>query len=351
MSCTVRDVSRLAGVSPSTVSRVLSRPEMVSTETRERVLAAACKLGWRPNRLARSLTNGATQNIGVVVPDIVNPFFPPLIRGAQQEAWKRGFSVLLGDSDENPERELHMASEFVTQVDGLLLMSSRLPPQQILSLREHCEVVLLNRIVRDLPSVLIDTAAGVREAVRYLAQAGHKTVHYVSGPEYSWSNRQRLAALKAECAAVGLSCSIVARGVGAFDHGRACVSSLLARRATAVLAYDDITAIGILAGLAERSVRVPEELSVIGCDDIMTASQLGLTTISAPCEEVGTIASGLLIDRVVEHANGTGRQRRVLRVPSALVLRNTAGPVPGNRRVRRSANDVSGKGGKRLTPW
>lgn len=331
MNCTVRDVARLAGVSPSTASRALSRPEMISAETRARVLEAARALGWIPNRLARSLTKGSTQNVGIVVPDIVNPFFPPLIRGAQQEAWTRSFSVLLGDSNENSAREFHVARELSTQVDGLLLVSSRLAASEIAELRERCEVVLVNRIIKGVSSVVIDTATGVRRAVQHFVETGHRQVHYVSGPAGSWSNAQRVAALEAECEARGIACRILAPSVGAFERGRACVDDLLAAGATAVLAYDDITALGIIAGLADKHVRVPDDVSIIGCDDIPMAGQLGLATISVPLDAVGSVAVALLIDLIAERTNAQDRRARRRRVPGALVLRATAGSARAGR--------------------
>lgn len=327
VSATVRDVARLAGVSPSTVSRALARPEMISAETRGRVLEAARALDWVPNRLARSLTRGSTENIAVVVPDIVNPFFPPLVRGGQQEAWRRGFSVLLGDSNEDAARELHVANELAAQVDGLLLMSSRLPAREILELRERCEVVVVNRVVRGVSGVVIDTAPSARRAVRHLVGAGHDAVHYVSGPADSWSNKQRVAAVQAACDASGTACHVLAPSVGAFERGRACVDDLLAAGATAVLAYDDITALGIVAGLADRDVRVPGDVAVIGCDDIPMAGQLGLATIGAPFDTVGAAAAGLLIEQIARRAGGAPRRSRLVRVPSTLFLRRTAGPA------------------------
>ncbi|MDA8291943.1 MAG: LacI family DNA-binding transcriptional regulator [Actinomycetota bacterium] len=347
MSFTVRDVARLAGVSPSTVSRALSRPEMISAGTRERVLDAARTLGWVPSRVARSLTSGVTRNIGVVVPDIVNPFFPPLIRGAQQEAWRRGFGVLLGDSDEDREREMQVAEELAAQVDGIVLMSSRLSGRQVASLRERCEVVLVNRVVRGARCVLVDSAPSVRKVVRHFASCGHRAAHYVSGPEGSWSNGQRLAAFEEECDAVGIAQAVLAPSVGAFERGRACVDDLLAAGATAVLAYDDITAIGILAGLAERGVRVPRDVSVVGCDDIPMAGQLGLATIGAPAATVGALASGLLVDGVLGSSRSEPPSGRTVRVPTTLLLRRSAGPATGAR--SRAARDRSHPGGSAAT--
>src|SRR4051794_35337630 len=161
MAATIQQVAELAHVHVSTVSRVFSRPEMISAATRARVEQAAVELGWRPNPMARALITGQTRNIGVMVPDIANPFFPPLVKAAQREAWRWEHCLFLADSEENPEQEhaalLHLAS----QVDGLVLVSSRLPETTILELAAGHPVVLVNRTVPGISAVLIDSASGM----------------------------------------------------------------------------------------------------------------------------------------------------------------------------------------------
>ncbi len=172
---TINQVAAAAGVSKSTVSRAFSRPEMITAETVAHVMEVAKKLGYVPNHTARALSTGRAGTVAIVVPDIANPFFPPLIRGAQAAADQAGFSLLLGDSDEDPTREDVLVSKFGPQTDGIVLASSRMTEEQIRAHAERRPLVLINRDVEGLPRVLIDTATGIAAAVEHLAELGTST--------------------------------------------------------------------------------------------------------------------------------------------------------------------------------
>ena len=176
------DLARAVGVSKSTVSRAFSHPDMLSPETVDRIAEVAARIGYSPNRAARALSTGRHRNIGVMVPDIANPFFPPLIRAGQIEADRSDFCVFLGNSDEDPAQEDRLVSHFLSQVSGLLLVASRLHEDRIRAYAALCPLVLVNRDVSDIPRILIDSGPAVAEAVRHLKALGHERIVYVSGP-------------------------------------------------------------------------------------------------------------------------------------------------------------------------
>ena len=202
---TITQVASAAGVSRATVSRTFSRPELLTPETTDRVRAVAAQLGYVPNQVARALSTGRADNIALIVPDIANPFFPPLIRAAQARADEAGFAVFLGDSDENPEREDVLLTKMAPQVDGFVLASPRLDEQRIRAHAARRPLVLINRDIDGLPRVLMDVEGGVAMGIAHLAELGHHHIAYVSGPPASWANQQRQKAAIAAAGEHGLS--------------------------------------------------------------------------------------------------------------------------------------------------
>src|SRR5882762_5134519 len=183
---TISQVAEAAGVSRATVSRAFTRPDMLSADTVRRVMGIAEKIGYVPNHTARALSTGRYGNVALVVPDVANPFFPPLIRAAQTEAEKLDFCVFLGNSDENPDQEEKLVSRFSTQVEGFILASSRLSEERIRFQAARRPLVLINRDIKGIPRVLMDSGVGVAETVDHLAGLGHKRIAYISGPKSSW---------------------------------------------------------------------------------------------------------------------------------------------------------------------
>jgi LacI family transcriptional regulator len=295
---------------------------MITAETVAHVMEVAQRLGYVPNHTARALSTGRAGTVAIVVPDIANPFFPPLIRGAQAAADQAGFSLLLGDSDEDPTREDVLVGKFGPQTDGIVLASSRMTEEQIRAHAQRRPLVLINRDVPGLPRVLIDTATGIATAVEHLAGLGHRHLVYVSGPTSSWSNTERRRAVRAAGRRLGLKVTAVAARRSTYDAGVLRVDTILDSGASAVIAFDDLLAQGILAGLAGRGVRVPEQFSVIGCDDVLAATTSPpLTTVSAQGGEAGRAA----VDLLVSYLDGNqGDARRVL--DTSLVLRSTTAP-------------------------
>jgi LacI family transcriptional regulator len=330
---TISQVAEKAGVSRATVSRAFTRSEMLSAETVRRVKAVAQLIGYVPNHTARALSTGRHGNVALVVPDVANPFFPPLIRAAQAEAEKFDFCVFLGNSDENPEQEEKLVSRFSTQVEGFILASSRLTDERIRLQAARRPLVLINRDVKGIPRVLMDSGAGVGAAVDHLAALGHTRIAYISGPKSSWSNAQRSAAVRRHARIHALQVLTVPAQVASFETGYSAAPSVLDYGATAAVAFDDLMAQGVLAGLAARGIAVPRDFSVVGCDDVLGAvTYPPLSSITSACSEAGRIAVSLLMDilktrvvRDVRHVLGT-----------QLVIRDTTAAVATAHRSMRA---------------
>jgi len=320
---TIAELASAVGVSQATASRALNRPELLSPATVARVREAALRLGYSPNRAARALSTGRHGNIALIVPDIANPFFPPLIRAAQLAAEAADFCVFLGDADETADREEVLAGKFAAQVDGFVLASPRSPAERIAALARRRPVVLVNRDVQDVPRVLINTAGGIRDAIAHLAGLGHSCIAYVAGPPNSWSNQQRRKAARQAAEARGVRLPVVPAGDPSYAAGEKASARLLDEGCTAALAFDDLVALGIMGGLASHGVAVPDEFSIIGCDDTLgSISYPPLTTIAAPTADAGRVAVELLL-RVL--GSDDSRDDRYS-LDSHLVVRSTTGP-------------------------
>jgi len=332
---TMVDVAKAAGVSKSTVSRAFSQPEKLGAETVARIVAIANNVGYAPNHTARALSTGRYGNVALLVPDVTNPFFPPLIRAAQKSADIANICLFLGNSDESWRHEDKLIDRFIGQVDGLVLVASRLSEERIRRHAERCPLVLVNRDVRAIPRVLIDSGQGVAEAMAHLAALGHKHITYVSGPSTSWSNQQRRNAVRQGASDYHLHVDIVAARVASYESGRAVVPDILATGATAAIAFDDVTAHGIMTGMADQRVSVPTSFSVIGCDDVLGAATYPpLTTVSTRSEEAGQAAMSLLLDMLGSRAVGDAR----IALDTHLVVRGTtATPAAAGRTDRPKA--------------
>lgn len=325
---TIGDIAKVAGVSRSTVSRAFSRPEMLSDETGQRIRAAAEQLGYVVNHAARALATGRFGNIAVVVPDIANPFFPPLVRRVQTLADRAGYAVFLGDSDEIADREANLTSRLSAQVEGFVLAAPRLEEERIRELDAQRPVVLINRDVEGLARVLIDPGGGLDEAVAHLHHLGHRHVLYLAGPRESWSDQQRRAALTRAADRVGLDVTVMDLGRPSPTSGRDAVGGILSSGASAVIAFDDVVAQGVLTGLAMRGVTVPGDISVIGCDDTLASgTNPALTTISAASAAAGDAAAELLLVQLSEGERSADR----VTIATHLIIRQTTGAAPESR--------------------
>lgn len=334
MPVNARDVARVAGVSVSTVSRALVRPGSVAPATRAKVLDTARGMGYRPNGAARTLITGKTGNIGLVVPDVENPFFASITKGVQSRGRIAGYAVFIADSDEDAALEAELVRNLAKQVDGLVLCSPRAPEEVIGELARECPLVLVNRSCAGIPSVAVDNHDGVRQAVVHLRALGHRKIAYVGGPRVSWSNTERLAAFRAVCAehpdteAVDLGSfrPYVSGGVAAGDL-------LIASGATAALAYNDLLALGLLARLRVRGVSVPTDFSIVGMDNIPMCelTSPALTSVGTPLVNLGRAGVDLLLTMVRDPPSPLTHHGDL---SVQLVVRESTGPFGPNQALR-----------------
>jgi DNA-binding LacI/PurR family transcriptional regulator len=335
---TIRDVARAAGVSPATVSRVFGGSHLVSTALAERVREAARRLGYAPHLAAQSLASGHTRLVGVLVPNLANHYFYALIKRLLHEAEKDGYRLIVADSDEGLAAEHALGANLLRQTDGLVLCSPRSPNNVLREFVDHGRPILvLNRLVEHpaIANVVVESFAAMRQLATHVAELGHERLVYLQGPVRSWQSKERWRALRT-LARQGLDITALRSGGtalgsgGTMAAGHEAVPRILESGATAVLAYNDLAAIGVVAGLGERGVRVPEDISVTGYDDIPFARYVTppLTTVRSPQEEVGSIAwktmSGLL--------RGEHPGVRTLLAAEPVIRTSTAPPrVPGRR--------------------
>ncbi|AGL17258.1 LacI family DNA-binding transcriptional regulator [Actinoplanes sp. N902-109] len=330
MTVTIRDVARRAGVSPSSVCRALADPAAVRADTRERVQQAVQELGYYPNRAARGLSTGRTGNLGVVLPDLGNPFFPAVVKAVQSQARACDYAVFLSDIDEEPAAEAQLIRAMAKQVDGFLLCSPRSADEELRSFAGQVPIVVLNRRIAPFPSVTADNPDGMRQAVAHLHALGHRRIGYVSGPRASWSNRERWRGLRTSAGVLGGIELVEAGSVPpTVDGGIAIADVVLAAGVTAVLAYNDLTALGLLHRFQARGVAVPEDISVVGFDGIMLSALVSpaLTTVAVAAEQIGRVGVDLLLETMADPERSP--VRRVL--PAQLIVRSSTGPVKAGR--------------------
>jgi LacI family transcriptional regulator len=322
---TLADVAEACGLSVSTVSRALSDPEKVSPITRERIQRSARDLNYVPNRVARSLSIGRTGLIGLVVPDIANPYFPPIIKAVQARASRRDHSVLVADTDENVSDELERARTMRQQVDGLVVVSPRTPDDRLGELVALGPIVFINRPVPGAPSVVTENPEGIRQALEHLVSLGHRKVAYLGGPRRSWSNQRRAETLRTACEERSVELTEFGPFEPQMEAGVRAADLVAASGTTAVIAYDDLIALGLMARLAERGLRVGRDISVIGIDDssMSEVSYPTLTSIHMPGSKAGHVA----VDLLLQHFSDPDLAPSLVELETRLVIRNSTGPA------------------------
>lgn len=324
---TIYDVARAAGVATSTVSRAFSNPSRVAAPTRERVLAAAEELGYRPNPHARALLSGKHRTLAMVVSDITNPHYFELIRGAEMRARMSEYTLLLVNAEESPRQEWDQIQRLSPAVDGFVLAASRLPDENLRQVAAQRPVVLMSRELAGLASVVLDHTEGCRQIVTHLASLGHRELVYLAGPRNSWMAHTRWTALSTAAEQAG----ITARRAGPFtpktSQGGAAGDAALNDGASAVIAHNDLLAMGVMRRLGERGVRVPEDVSVVGFDNIFAADLCtpGLTTLGGAHADVGRTAVELLLTAGVRAPDDQPQ----IALATDLVLRGSTGAFAG----------------------
>jgi LacI family repressor for deo operon, udp, cdd, tsx, nupC, and nupG len=331
---TIQDVARTAGVSTATVSRVLSAPERVAAPTREKVMAAVASLAYAPNDAAKSLRTLRTEKILVTVPDISNPFFSQVIRGVEEAAHAAGYSVLLGDTRHEPEREEQYGRMLRRkEADGLIFLGHRLPEsltEMVAAQGARTPIVNGCEFSPELgvSSAHIDNERAAFDAMEHLYGLGHMHVAAITGPLASPLSRDRLAGVKAAAVARGRDGSLrIATGDFSIESGLEQTLALLGAgpRPTALFCFSDEMAMGALEALRRSGLRCPQDISLIGFDDIRYAQHLDppLTTVSQPMDRIGQEVVRLLLEILAGEADGVQN----VTLPHRLVLRaSTAAP-------------------------
>ncbi len=321
----IHDVASAAGVSISTVSRVLNGNDSVNPEMAAAVWAAADQLGYRPNALAQGLASGAYRTVGVVVPDLGNPYFTDILDAVVSAASAAGHRIVVSDTRGDPAEELNACLQYGRFVDGLIVVSSRLTDSALATLAtSDLKMVLVNRHepALDVPTVLAETRQAMTDICQHLAALGHRRVVYLAGAMDSWQNRERLGAVR-DAGTLGLEVIVVPAGAS-IRSGYDAAPAALESRPTAIMAFNDLAAIGALTRLRELGVQVPEDISVTGFDDIEMANYVrpALTTAVSPKTQLGAAAWQALQDAL------TGRtSTQPIRLASPIVVRDSTGPA------------------------
>lgn len=325
---TLTDVAKGADVALSTASRAFSDPERLGPQTLRKVLAVAQDLGYEAPaaRVVEHPAASATSTVAIVVPDVANPVFGAFVKAAQGAGWHRRQTVVLADTDFDPDREREVITQLRDRVDGLAMCSPRLDAGEVVDLCGRTPVVLVNREAGGADCVLADADDGLRQATDYLAALGHRRIAYVQGGRRSWSNAHRVEVARAQSRRAGLHLEVLGWQSETVAGGTAAAAGVVASGASAVIAHNDLVAFGVLTGARALGVRVPEDLSVIGVDDIPFAavSQPSLTSIAVPMDRAGALSLDLL-GRMVAGERHT--PPRTLRLPTQLVVRNSTGPA------------------------
>ncbi|WP_461172745.1 LacI family transcriptional regulator [Arthrobacter sp. Z1-9] len=323
-SATIYDIARVTGVSPSTVSRVMSNSGKVKEATEQRVRLAAQDLGYRLNPLARALSTDRTGTIGLVVSDITDAVYVALVRGAQRAATAEGYTVILTESPGSSRLELETANRIQPAVDGIVLVTSTMTDEDVRTLAQGKPLIIVNRAVEGVPSIVPDDSTGIKELLDHLQELGHQSIAYLSGPATSWINRSRWDTLFEQSVARGMSIVEIGPGEPTREGGAKLLPRVLAARATAVVAHNDIMAIGLLMAAQSSDLHPPAEFSIVGFDDTFGAlTSPPLTTIQSPLKEIGETAV-----RVLLSGTTVAEAQKDIDLSTHLVIRESTAPPP-----------------------
>ena len=333
---TIRDVARLAEVHPGTVSRALNEQTraLVNEETAERVLRVAEELGYRPNPIARGLKTNRSYTVGVLIPDLTNPLFPPIMRGIEDRLGDAGYTALIVNTDNDAGRERsQMDAMRARQVDGFIAATARLDTELLADVAAGgAPMVLVNRRLEDgsLAAVTVDDRQGIRLAVDHVAGLGHRLIGHVAGPQNLSTGHLRHLGFREAMSDLGLPApaeQVVFAAAFTEAHGQQACAELLDRApgVTAVVAANDRLAIGCYDALEARGLACPGDVSVTGFNDMPFVDRLRppLTSVRVPQREIGTAAADLLLSQL---SDGSRDPRQIL-LEATLMVRGSTAPV------------------------
>jgi LacI family transcriptional regulator len=341
------DVAERAGVHPATVSRALSERtrHMVNAATAERVLAAASELGYTPNPIARSLKTNRSFTVAVLLPDLTNPLFPPMVRGIEDGLAEAGFTALIANTDNHPDRALAALETMrIRQADGCIAATATRDDGLLADAAGEMPMVLINRRVLNhaIPAVVADDRSGVRQAVEHLAALGHERIAHVAGPQWLSTGADRHQAFVQALRGVGLNPDpeLIRFGEGfTEEQGALSLHGLLESGAdfSALVAGNDLMALGCYDALVERGLSCPDDVSVVGFNDMPFADKFNppLTTVRIPHYEMGRRAAALLLERLASEDGDSPSDDIVL--PVELVQRASTAPAPSRRARQQTA--------------
>jgi LacI family transcriptional regulator, galactose operon repressor len=337
---TIREVAADAGVSPMTVSRVINESSRVNELTRRRVQDSIAKLGYVPNRLARGLIQRKTGALGVIVPDVANPFFTLVVRGVERVAWRAGYHVILCDTQGELERERGYLEDMVAfQVEGVLIapVSDLSRPHLRLLTRNSVPFVLIDRSIAGFEADLVqgDSVGGARRLVEHLIALGHRRIGMVTESAEVSTARDRVKGYTEALAAAGIPVipELVAES-SAIDPDAACEATIrllaLPDPPTAIFAVNNIAVVGVVEAARQQQLDIPADLALVCFDDIEHVSRLYpfLTVMAQPAETYGTVATQLLLDRL---GGRVRERRRIVVLPPDFIVRISSGaqaPAP-----------------------
>ena len=337
MPTTLRDVGKLAGVSAMTVSRVVNRREGVDAETQKRVENAIHALDYAPNRIARGLLSRKTQTIGLIIPDVANPFFAPVVRGAESAARKAGYRILLCNSEGDLRLEREYIDDLVShRIEGLMLApaSDRSRSSILTLLRGSFPLVLIDRALPDVECdvVVSDNIGGARRLVEHLISVGHRVIAHITDAEDTSTGRERLEgyqeALAGNC--VEFRPELVVRTTVDRIGGFRAAQEILTRHPlpTAIFTVNNMTAVGAMQALRDHGMSVPEQMGLVCFDDVEQLIVLSpfLTVVDQPSETLGSLGTQMLLERMSGKANY--RPRRIT-LQTEVIVRKSCGADAG----------------------
>jgi len=333
-SPTISDVASAAGVHPATVSRALNpaAKSQVSAATVKKVQEVATALGYVPNVMARGLRTKLSMTVGVVIPDLTNPIFPPIVRGIENFLAPRGYTALLANTDGRESLEAAVVKSLMErQVDGFIIATGLQDHPLLAELWEQkVPAVMANRGSDQTPYPLVtgNDISGIQASVSLLKKLGHRNIVHLAGPLSFSTSKIRSDAIEKACREEGIRCTIVQSAALTVEEGQRSMDTLLSenRSFTAVQAGNDLLALGALRSMRRHGLRCPEDISVIGFNDMPFAEDFnpGLTTIRVPLEEIGTESARLLFESITSGK----REQVIVTLPVSLIVRASTGPAP-----------------------
>ncbi|MCU1288252.1 MAG: transcriptional regulator, lacI family [Acidobacteria bacterium] len=340
----IKDVARQAGVSTATVSHVLNNTRFVSDEVRARVTLAVEQCSYYPNAHARSLASGKSRIIGLVISDIANPFFPELVKSIESAAFEHGYDVMLSNTNYETERTSHYVQRFIERkVAGVAVMTSEMDKNLIDELaRREVPVVFLDvgEAGLHMSNLRVDYEEGIEQAIRHLVELGHRRIAYISGNNNLRSSKRRLEAFKRTVHQLFPDePALIFYGNLKVEGGRQAARELLTKEKhnlpTAIVAANDLMAIGAISEFEAANLHVPGDISIVGFDDIAFAglTKPPLTTVRLPLEELGRCA----VEALMNNLKSTEEHGVEIRISTSLIVRESTAPVRlrQNSRVKR----------------